>query len=106
MPTVFNRIDDRVVHEAGTAIPTLRAALYVLLGLRYDRGQIDQLYRGVVGMEESVTYQAILEKGAIVGEARGRREEALRFIRRLGQKRLGPPDSATETALAAIDDPD
>jgi hypothetical protein len=57
-------------------------------------------------MEESVTYQANLEKGALLGEARCRREEALRFIRRLGQRQLGPLDAAAENALAAITDPD
>jgi predicted transposase YdaD len=102
LPAVFNRIDDGFGHEAGAAAGTLRAALYVLLGLRYDRQQIDQLYRGVRGMEESVTYQAIVEKGS----ARGRRELALRIIRRLGREKLGAPDAAAESALAAIDDPD
>jgi predicted transposase YdaD len=103
LPVVFSQIDARFAHEAGAAAGTLRAALYVLLGLRYDRRQIDQLYRGVVGMEESVTYQAILEKGAIAGEARGRREEALRLIRLFGRKKLGPLDPSTESVLVSIE---
>src|SRR5207248_467514 len=34
LSTAFTRIDERFVHEAGTAASTLRTALYVLLGLR------------------------------------------------------------------------
>lgn len=53
-------------------------------------------------MEESVTYQAILGKGA----ARGRREEALRFIHLIGEDRLGTPDPLVESELASIEDSD
>jgi predicted transposase YdaD len=102
LPTAFTRIDERFVREAGPAVNMLRAALYVLLGLRYDRGQIDRLYERVIGMEESVTYQAILEKG----EVRGRRTQALRIIRRLGLEKFGVPEEVIESSLAAIDDPD
>jgi hypothetical protein len=98
LSAVFTRIDDRIVNEAGTAVNTLRAGLYILLGLRYDREQIEQLYRGVVGMEESVTYQAILSKG--------RTREARNFIRLIGEDRFGIPDAAAESNLVAIDDPE
>jgi hypothetical protein len=65
-------------------------------------------------MEESVTYQAILEKGEArgrakgeaLGEARGRAEEALRMVRLIGEQRFGAPDPATESALNAITDPE
>ena len=50
------------------------------MGLRYERELVNKLLRGVVEMEESVTYRAIVEegmaKGIAKGEARWRREEA------------------------------
>jgi predicted transposase YdaD len=52
-------------------------------------------------MEESTTYQAIIEKGAALGEARGRAEEARRLLLRLGQKQFGPPDEAIQAAVQA-----
>lgn len=51
-------------------------------------------------MEESVTYQAIIEKG----EAKGRSEEAQRILLLLGTDAFGAPDAATQAALAAITD--
>jgi hypothetical protein len=57
-------------------------------------------------MEESVTYQAILRKGAVIGEAQGRRDEALRVIRMMGGEKFGPADAASMAALAAIEDTD
>jgi hypothetical protein len=55
-------------------------------------------------MEESVTYQAILRKGAVLGEAQGRRDEVLRIIRNSGRKKFGPPAASIETAIASIED--
>ncbi len=49
-------------------------------------------------MEESTTYQALLTKG--------RAAEARDLILRLGGKRFGPPDEATEAKIAAIDSVD
>jgi predicted transposase YdaD len=106
LPSVVGQIDDRLRHEAdpqaGTG--TLRTALYVLLGLRYDQGVIERLFQGVQEMEESVTYQAIIEKGRLLGEAKGRIQEARRIVRLQGQRRFGTPDSAVEAALNAITD--
>jgi hypothetical protein len=47
-------------------------------------------------MEDSVTYQAIVEKGMI----RARQEDLLIF----GRKRFGPAGAANETALRGITD--
>ena len=59
-------------------------------------------------MEESVTYQAIIEKGMEKGiekgEARGRVEEARRLLLRRAGFVSVPPDEATQAALAAIAD--
>jgi predicted transposase YdaD len=57
-------------------------------------------------MEESVTYQEIVEKGLargrVEGRAEGSLEEARQFLLRLGRKRFGPPDAAMLDALGAI----
>lgn len=49
-------------------------------------------------MEESVTYQMILEKGEAKGEARGidqgRTQEARSLLLKLGQRRFGKPSQA------------
>ncbi len=112
LPAVFARIDERFRQETPSAaeVGTLRATLYILLGIRYDRGVIRSLFQGIQGMEESVTYQEILQKGEARGEARGkaqgRAEEARRIVRLIGEQRFGAPDAATETALNAITDLD
>jgi hypothetical protein len=49
-------------------------------------------------MEESDTYLAIIDEG--------REKEAKKVILRLGKRRLGPPDQATELTLEAITDLD
>ena len=50
------------------------------------------------GIEESVTYQAIVEEGEIKG--------MLRNLLQLGRRRFGPPSAETETALRGIADPE
>lgn len=44
----------------------------ILMGLRYANPLIEQLLEGVIAMEESTVYQAILRKGMQQGLDRGR----------------------------------
>lgn len=93
--------------DAGLAA-RLWTAGYVLMGLRFARAVADNLLSGVLQMEQSTTYQAILERG----EAKGRQTgiemgqvaEARRVLLRLGRARFGPPGPATEHAVAALAD--
>jgi predicted transposase YdaD len=83
------------------------AATNVLMGLRYRQELIDQLLQGVQGMEESVTYRAIVEKGRVEGYAKGRVEgrveEAQRMLVRIGEAHFKtPPSPATLTAIEAM----
>jgi hypothetical protein len=59
-------------------------------------------------MEESVTYQAIIEKGIEKGIQKGipkgELREAQRLLLRLGRKRFGPPDAATITIIESLTD--
>jgi hypothetical protein len=72
------------------------AATYVLLGLRYSQEFAYALYEEVLGMEESVTYQAIVRKG--------RAEEARHMLLLQGETKFGPPDARTRGAIEAIND--
>ncbi len=77
----------------------LWTAVDVLMGLRYDRALIEQLLRGVRGMKESVTYQAIVEEGVAKGREEGLAKGELRGVRRVlfrqGEQRFGQPASAS-----------
>jgi predicted transposase YdaD len=86
------------------------AATYVLLGLRYTEAFAAALFEGVLGMEASATYRAIVAKGRVEGraegEAKGRVEEARRLLLRLGEKVLGPAEAVAQAAVEAISDVD
>jgi predicted transposase YdaD len=56
-------------------------------------------------MEESVTYQEIIEKGKAEGKAEGLAEEAQRFLLLLGTDAFGAPDDRTKAAIAGLADP-
>ena len=45
---------------------------FILLGLRYDRSEIEPLFVGIQHMRESSTYQGIFQDGEARGEARGK----------------------------------
>jgi len=49
----------------------LWSAAFVLMGLRFDRSDVVNWFKGVQGMEESTTYQWILQQGEERGEKRG-----------------------------------
>jgi hypothetical protein len=53
-------------------------------------------------LEDSTTYQLILNKG----EARGALAEAQRLVLRLATERFGEPPPATESAVRSIGDRD
>ena len=75
----------------------LLGSTFVLCGLRYTPGQIENLYRDLsMTLEESTTYQLILNKGA----ARASQSHILS----LGTQRFGAPEAATEAAVRGITD--
>jgi predicted transposase YdaD len=88
------------------------AAAYVLLGLRYSAALAAQLFRGVVSMKESSTYQAILEEGRQKGRREGREEgrtegavaEARKALRLVGDGAIGEPDARTAAIIERLDD--
>lgn len=97
-------------------IKEVLGSTYVLCGLRYQEARLQQLFtRFSMTLEDSTTYQAILNKGITqgvtqgitqgrsegitVGQHDGRLEEAKRLLVNLGTRRFGPP---TSEQLAAI----
>jgi len=71
------------------------------MGLEYDQAFTAQLLKGVRSMEESVTYQAIIEEGRV----KGRTEEACRILLAMGTKRFGKPSARIRKLIAARTDP-
>ena len=123
LPVIIQRMERRLSgRRARRKAPLVWAAAYVLLGLRYSSALAAQLFRGVVSMKESSTYQAIVEEGRAegialgraegraVGRAEGRAEgaaaEARKLLRLIGDVKFGPPDARTAAAIDRTGDLD
>ena len=117
LPGIIGEIRQRLAsRRAQKQTQTVWAAAYILLGLRFSPALAEQLFRGVVSMRESSTYQAILEEGRLEGQQKGRAEgraegrtegavqEARKLLRLVGDDAFGPPDARTATAIEQIDD--
>jgi predicted transposase YdaD len=109
LPGIIERMEQRLRGRGQRKqAPAVWAAAYILLGLRYSGELAAQLFRGVVTMKESSTYQAILREGEARGEARGelrgRVREARELLRRFAERAFGPPDAQTAAAIEQIDD--
>lgn len=78
----------------------LWAATFILMGVRYERTLIQRVMGEVQAMEESVTYQMILEQG----ETRGEVKEARKMLLLLGRRKLGEPSPEVQNALNDISD--
>ncbi len=104
---VIRRLDARLQKEApGEAGKTLESMSYWLMGLRYPREMVDELWKGVRGMEESSTYQATIEKGVEKGRREARKATLQETVLSLATRRFGAPAPAAAAALQSIDDLD
>jgi hypothetical protein len=125
LPGIIQRIERRLGGRRGRRpVETVWAAAYILSGLRYSPDVAAHLFRGVVSMKESSTYQAILAEGRAEGiaqgvaqgvaqgiaqgitegKAQGAVDEARRLLRVVGDDVLGRPDDRTAAAIERIDD--
>lgn len=89
---------------------SLISSSYILCGLRYFRDEVDEYFgRLSIKMEDSTTYQGILEKGFQQGIAQGITQGVTqgerRALLRQGTKRFGPPSPEVVASLEAIDEP-
>jgi predicted transposase YdaD len=104
LPEVVRQMQQRLQHEERTRAGDIWAATQVLMGLRYSDEFVRLLLQRVIGMKESVTYQAIVAEGRIEGRAEGALEEAQKMLLLVGSKPLGRPDKATRAAVQVIGD--
>jgi predicted transposase YdaD len=108
LPGVIERMRQRLRGRSRAHASKLWTATYVLLGLRYDQLRVDELLQGVIAMEESVTYQAIIAKGRDQGRAeglhQGELQQAQKTLLLLRQERFGAPDARVTAVVEAITD--
>ena len=107
LPQVVRNVEAKAAQELPPAkAREILTRTYVLMGLLYDQTTIIASFKGVAGMKESVSYQAILREGEAVGLEKGLEkgleEEAHSVLLRLGSKRLGKPSKAITVKLEAI----
>lgn len=103
--TVIDRMRARFEREVSRQEATLLwSATQVLMGLKYPREFVETLLQGVQGMEESVTYQAILNKGRDLGHDEGLAEGEQKALLIMGQKRFGKPSPKVVKRIKAIID--
>ena len=82
---------------------SLLGSTFVLCGLRYTAAQIENLYRDLsMTLEDSTTYQLILNRGLTTG----RIEEARSVVFRFGGKKFGAAPPTIEAAVNGINDRD
>ena len=107
---LLDSIEDR---DNAKEFKALLASAYVLCGLRYERETINNAFgRLNMLLEESTTYQGIIEEGMAKGMAKGLSQglseglsQGLRStIVRIGTKRFGPPAESTTRLLQSIGD--
>ena len=109
LPGIIKRMDQRLSsRRERKQAPLVWGAAYILLGLRYSPALAAQLFRGVMSMKESSTYQAILEEGRQEGLVEGRSEgavaEAKKVLRLWGDDAFGPPDARMAATIERIND--
>jgi predicted transposase YdaD len=105
LPGIIKRMEQRLRSRRGSKqTPLVWGAAYILLGLRYSPTLAAQLFRGVVSMRESSTYQAILEEGRQEGRTEGIVVGARKLLRIFGDGQFGPPDAQTAAVIETIDD--
>jgi predicted transposase YdaD len=101
LPGIIQRMEQRLSQRrARKQAPLVWASAYILLGLRYSPVLAAQLFRGVVSMKESTTYQAILDEGR--GE--GAIAEARKLLRLRGEEAFGPADTRIIVAIEQLND--
>jgi hypothetical protein len=103
LPEVVRRIDERLAAEvAPDERKTLWTTAFLLMGLRYPPGMAAELLRGVREMEESSTYQWVIEKGM----EKGGKKALKATLIDLGERRFGRPNTSATAVLNSVDDMD
>jgi hypothetical protein len=99
LPGVVDHVVRRLRAETSRAeAAKMESTTFILMGMRYEKEFVARLFQGVPDMEESSTYQLIIE--------RGERKALIRSILRQGRKKLGEPDAATLALVEELSDLD
>jgi hypothetical protein len=101
LPTAFGQFQAQLNADKLTdnVIRSLLGSTFVLCGLRYQPAQIEALYRNLsMTLEDSTTYQLILNKGEVRGEQS--------TVLLVGGQRFGAATPAIESTVRAITDRD
>jgi hypothetical protein len=104
LPGLVQKMAARINAEPPVRSAKLWTATYLLMGLSYSEEVVAQLLEGVMNIQESTTYQAILRDGRQEGLIEGRVTGEQQLLIRLGTKRFGEPDAATVSAIEATRD--
>jgi hypothetical protein len=100
LPGLVQRMAARINAEPPPRSAKLWTATYLLMGLSYSEEVVANLLEGVMNMQESTTYQAILREG----RTEGRVAEAQRMLLMLGETRFGVASETMRSAVEAIHD--
>lgn len=108
LAAVVQQMGVRLEHESPRAEASqLLTSAFILSGLRLPRETAVEVFKGAIAMEESTTYQYILEKGLEKGIEQGLQlgkvKEARKIIARQGTIRFGEPDDVTKARLDQIE---
>ena len=113
LPGIIQEMKQRLRSSHGRRLsPLLWGSAYILLGLRHSPALAAELFRGVLSMRDSSTYQAILAEGLAEGQTKGRTEgerlgavaEAKKVLRLQGDAAFGVPDARTAGRIERIKD--
>jgi hypothetical protein len=102
LPAVIREMKARLGRKRSPSLVNqIWSSAFVLMGLRYEEALIRALTQEVLGMKESVTYQAILREGQAVGAV----EEARTILLQLGEDRFQCiPNKRAQAKLTRLTD--
>jgi hypothetical protein len=110
LPGVVKRMKQIITEQAKPEdAAKLWLSTYFFMGLRYPADLVDRLLADVMPQIRTTgNYQNVLAQGYVQGVSQGMVEgpivAAKMLIRAQGERRFGPPDDATATALDSIHD--
>jgi predicted transposase YdaD len=101
VPAVIERMKERLRGRREQALAKdLWTATFFLLGMRYEQAFVSHVLRGVMAMEESSTYQWVLEQG----RQEGARRELQKTLLLMGHKQFQATPRSVKAAIEAITD--
>jgi predicted transposase YdaD len=101
VPAVIERMKERLRGRREQALAKdLWTATFFLLGMRYEQDFANHVLRGVIAMEESTTYQWVLEQG----RQEGARRELQKTLLLMGHKQFQGTPRSVKAAIEAIAD--